>query len=932
MGIVAAGGVRAAEPGKDTGSLILLGENRHLRFAVGADGTGVRFVDKRTGKNHVARANQALCHVLVGGKACMADSVKNDGREFVVGFDGTDVTARLRVVARDEHLVLEVAGGNGEGVAAFTFIDVELNMKDSESEAFAACAMALNLQTNVWEIPQPMARLRAMCYPRFGLAGAQVGLIGCPSSELRRIMQAVVTEAPELPKSPLGGPWAMEPEVNRGSYLFNFTDLTERTVDDWIALCRQLGITQIDFHGGTSFRFGDCRPNPKLYPNGFTSLKAVIDRLHAADIKAGLHTYAFFIDKDAPWVTPVPDPRLGKDATYSLAGDLTASETAVPIEESTQGRSTKTGFFVRNSMTLQIDDELIVYKGFTTEPPYVFTGCERGALGTKAAAHEKGAKVYHLKQCFFRFVPDGDSTLLTEVAAKTAEAYNTCGFDMMYLDALDGEGILGGAENGWHYGSKFTWELFRRLEKPPVMEMSTFHHHLWYVRSRMGAWDHPNRGHKKYIDIHVQANEGIARCFLPGHLGWWAVKTWSGVQDEPTFVDDIEYLCCKCIGTEVGLSVMGVDPNTIESKPAYVRLAEVMRRYEAVRHSGKLDEATRALLRQPDHDFSLIEGSNGSPRFRRMHYAKHTVRGLDGWSNVWTAENPYGQQPLKVRVEALMSAKPYDSPEGQAVLAFDGKESFGKPTAAEGVEVKWDVEDESSRPWASSGVISARNTGDAARKSAWASVVRTFDPALNIHEHEALGVWVKGDGRDELLNIQLRSPQHMTRGIGEHYIDVDFEGWRYFELIEPDSVRYTRYGWPYGHPYFIFREDVRYDAIESVGVWLNDVPADETVACRLSPVRALPTAAATIRNPSLAVGGRRIVLPVSMESGSYLELLADDTARVYGRDGETLQEAKLQGERPVLMPGENEITFECEPIVGLNPRVRVTVICEGPEI
>ena len=55
----------------------------------------------------------------------------------------------------------------------------------------------------------------------------------------------------------------------------------------------------------------------------------------------------------------------------------------------------------------------------------------------------------HLKECFGLFVPDADSTLLSDVAAKTADLFNLGGFDMIYLDALDGEDILGGGENGW---------------------------------------------------------------------------------------------------------------------------------------------------------------------------------------------------------------------------------------------------------------------------------------------------------------------------------------------------------------------------------------------------------------------------------------------------------------------------------------------------
>ena len=258
----------------------------------------------------------------------------------------------------------------------------------------------------------------------------------------------------------------MEPKINRGSYLFNFGNLTEKTVDGWIQLVQRLGLNQIDFHGGKSFRFGDCRPNPEMYPRGRASLKAVIDKLHKAGIAAGLHTYSFFIDKNCPWVTPVPDSRLANDATFTLAAPLTAESAALSVIESTKDMSTITGFFVRNSVTLQIEDELITYSGVSKESPYGFTGCTRAAYGTRAAPHRAGAKVHHLKECFGLFVPDGDSTLFAEVAGKTAEMFNECGFDMIYLDALDGEDILGGSENGWHYGSKFVFEIWKRLKKP----------------------------------------------------------------------------------------------------------------------------------------------------------------------------------------------------------------------------------------------------------------------------------------------------------------------------------------------------------------------------------------------------------------------------------------------------------------------------------
>jgi len=459
------------------------------------------------------------------------------------------------------------------------------------------------------------------------------------------VMKEAVLAAPELPHSTLGGPWALESPDNRGSYLFNYHDMTEKTVDDWIAMARAAGVSQFDFHGGGSFRFGDMRPNPELYPNGYASFKTVIDRLHAAGIKAGLHTYAFFIDKRCPWVTPVPDRRLGKDATFTLAGDLPADANAVPVVETTERMSNVADFFIRNSVTLQVDDELIVYKQISRQPPYAFTECQRGAHGTQAAAHAAGAKVHHLKECFGLFAPDGDSTLLEEVAAKTADIYNECGFDMIYLDALDGQDVLGGGENGWHYGSKFVFEICKRLNKPAIMEMSTFHHHLWFVRSRMGAWDTPNRGHKRYVDIHCAVNANLDRQFLPGHLGWWAVKTWTGHQDEPTFADDMEYLLCKCMGHDVGFSIAaGLTPDVFKSNPFYQRMAGMMRQYEELRRARAFDEATRAALREPGKEFTLVKTEDGKFRFQPIVCLKHRVSGVDDPSASWSIENPYEDQ------------------------------------------------------------------------------------------------------------------------------------------------------------------------------------------------------------------------------------------------------------------------------------------------
>lgn len=904
-------------------------ESDSLRLSVGADARTLEFTDKSSGTTYCTRnPSTAFARVKKAGKFFEATTaVLTDGR-LLLEFAGAGVQAALKVVGAKHSVTVEVLSVTGAGVEEFVFADVPLTLKGTAADPFAGCALALNLQTNVRDIPGASSRLWAACYPRFGLTGAKVALIGCPQNELRRVLQEVVMASPDLPHSPIGGPWALDSEKNRGSYLFNFGGLSEDNVDEWVGLARSLGITQIDFHGGDSFRFGDCQPNPKTYPQGWASFKAVIDKLHAAGLQAGLHTYSEFIDKRTPWVTPVPDPRLAKDAMFTLSEDLTANATAVPVVETTKDMSAITGFAVRNSVTLQIGDELITYTAVGKEPPYSFTGCQRGALGTRIATHAQGAKVHHLKECFGLFVPDGDSTLLSEVAGKTADAFNAGGFDMIYLDALDGSDIFAGRENDWYYQSKFTFEIWKRLKKPAIMEMATFSHHLWFVRSRMGAADHPRRAHKKFIDMHVAANEGNRRMFLPGQLGWWSVKTWTGPQGEPTFADDIEYLMCKCLATDTGFALMGVDPGSIKNIPAYVRLAAVMRQYEALRHADYFSEAVKTSLRVPGDEYTLFQSAEGEWQFRRAQYDRHKVEGLNDWSNGWPGTNQFERQPLQLRIEALMSADPYDTPGKITIADFANPQNFPEVSAQQGVTVKLDSTAEDVKIGPSSGRFTASNT-TATRRGAWARAVRKFEPPTSLSGHEALGTWVHGDGKGETLNVQLRSPEHLISGIADNYVVVDFTGWRYFELIEPEAQRFADYAWPYGDAYSIYRESIVHGAVSSLSLFFNNLPPNGTATCFLSPIRALPTITAKWRNPAVTVGGRTLVFPVEMESGNYLEFRSLADCKLYGPNGELLIEVKPQGEVPSLEPGVNQFKFTCDGSTNAQPRAYVTAITQG---
>lgn len=915
-------------------------ETDALRWEIGADARNQRFVDKASGADLLAPEGVApFSRVRKGTQAIDATEAVLEGDLLRVRYGGPEIEATFRITRHARYVVLGVTTISDDTVDELVLLDVPLSLAGTLDDSFAACALALDLQTNVLDVPGPGKRLRAMAYKRFGIAGAEVAIVAAPTAQLRDVLKEAVASAPELPHHkdpaypPIGGPWALDARINRGSYLFDFGDLTEETVDKWIELVKNLGLNQIDFHTGSSLRFGDCAPNPKLFPRGRASVKAVLDRLHEAGISAGLHTYAFFIAKDTPYVTPVPDPRLGKDATFTLAAPLEAEGDVVNVVESTADVSTATGFFIRNSVTLQIDNELITFSGATKETPFTFTGCTRGAHGTAAAHHDAAAKVYKLKECFGLFTPDADSSLLAEVAANAADTFNECGFDMMYLDALDGEDILGGGEWAWHYGSKFVYEIASRLNKPALFEMSTFHHHLWCVRARMGAWDHPARSHKKFIDIHCAANLSGAQNYLPMNLGWWAVKTWhdgaAAVYSEPTFPDDIEYLMGKALGHNMGISLMGVNPGNIGKVTAYQRLMPIFRNYEQLRHAGYFPDSVLARLREPGAEFTLESGPNETWRLRPARYIKRKMERMESSSNTWIVTNEFAAQPARLRIEALMSVAPYDAPEAVFVEDFLTQEPLATRTAAEGVTAALAADEEQSPSGAATARFIANSTKEA-RHGSWAKFAKTFSPPLNIGNQPAFGVWVHGDGKGELLNVQVLSAGHSgAGGIGDHYITVDFTGWRYFDLVEFEGGRIEDFAWPYGNAYATYREHVDFGAVESFSIWCNNLPPGEPVECLIGPVKALPILKARLANPTVAINGTTLEFPVEMESGSYLEFGAVDDCVLYGPEGQVLAQVSPKGEVPTLKPGESAVAFTCTGLDGTNPRARVTITTLG---
>ncbi|MBT7060667.1 MAG: hypothetical protein HN976_36580 [Lentisphaerae bacterium] len=888
------------------------------------------------------------------------------GSDLCVTFsDNSKLTLATQCCAK--HLVLTVAAVEAAAYERIDFIDVPLTLEPvAEPDAFCMGAVSRTLQTRVDAVPGPQSHLNAACYPNLGAVGASAAVVGVRFCELRSALQTIVSEAPDLPHSPLGGPWALDAPENRNSYLFGIA--TEETVDEWIKLCHDVGIGQLHFCGGGAFPMGDYDPNPALFPRGLDSVRAVVDKLHGAGLQAGVHTLSFSIGKNSRYVTPVPDPRLGAANVLTLAGDLSAEADIVPVLEPTAHMPRIANYSSRTSVTLMIEEELIDYDGIQDSPPYALTKCKRGAYGTTASAHPAGARIKHLKACWGMFAPDGEEGLFSEITGNISNLINKAGFDMVYLDGLDGAHILRGEEFRWYYGGRFAFEVFKALDRPIIMEMAAFLHHLWFVRSRMGAWDHASRGHKHFIDLHCRSNQNFKRIFLPGHLGWWAPRTTSGTKDDSTFPDDVAYLCTKALGDNIGFSLQGVGLESCERVPNLQQVAPIFRRYETVRKSGIVPESVREQLAIPGAEFELDDSDPGAPLFfplkRHVHHTDLPGEGGPRWEVVSEDE----EQSPWLRLEAVWSAADYDSPEGVTLAEFadegefadngpvlcrvNSGEDYEYSSAAPGMNASLSIVQGGAPAGgpaarfcahreASDGLVFSSAPDDEfsilhhgerfhrSRKASWVRIGKHFGSLLDITGQQALGVWIKGDGKGEWLNLQMRG-QGRFFTYSDFYVPIDFTGWRYVELLEPDCDRFDELSWPYARAvYKLHRHGVEYESVVALHVWLNGVAEGDDVEVMLGAVRALPVVTNRFIQPTVVINGEAVTFPIEMVSGHRLEVSGIE-GTVFDQQGKKLETFQLSGSIPTLSPGPNAIAFETKSAFP-RPRARVSLVTRNPD-
>ena len=764
------------------------------------------------------------------------------------------------------------------------------------------------------------------------LVGRRFGLSAGPRADIPQMLRGM-TLAAGLPHSGTGGAWSLGAEGNRSSF-FMVRNPSADTTDDWIDCAKLCGCTTLhfDWWWEPHKAEGHYPVWKKLFPRGLADFRDASLKAHAAGLKTDTHTLSGCIGFADPWVTPHASSNLMHVYTYTLARPVGRSDDVIYVNEKPGPRHDYTLQYSSNGNVLRIGTELMQYTGISFEKPYAFTGVTRGAFGTEVFEHAAGERTDYVWQHYLSFFADPYSPLSDELAAALGTMYSECGFDQVYMDGAEGVANAMGVPDARRRDRQLRqiFAAFAAKGNPPLWEDSTWTTHGWWFHSRIGSWDYSSWAPRVFINRHIRRllTQSRLENFLEPSLGWWPLK-WGCANTRGYHLDEQEYFAAKMAGVDSAFSITPWEDSRPHDHPFAIgerRQMTIIGQYERFRLARAFAPGVRARLAEPDRDFRLRQDGRGEWTLTPVDVTVHRVSGPEyaAWEVVGK-----GGQTCDLRVEALCGVGPWDGRHVSAISAADvPKMEFSSAT---GVTFACSAE---------AGVNGVRlrvSNGRATSRGAWASAALTFAHPFEDRDFTGFGAYgfkVKGDGSGAILNVQTRQPRTEGGGINEHYVKLDFTGWRYFEVplnCEHDAGEFDRYDWPYCRnfpaAYPVYESGrVIPKKIGSLALWLNEVPAGGTAEIVVSEVRALPIIETTLRNAAVTVNGRRVPVPFDLRSGEFADL-EDGFWTRHSLRGDCV-ERRAASATPAWQAGANALSFASEASEA-TPRAEVTTFACG---
>ena len=482
-------------------------------------------------------------------------------------------------------------------------------------------------QSQYWDFPSTILTVRS--YAKFDLAPAAFGVIACPSANWTESLEAFQLAA-GIPHIMLRGEWAKTASWVRESYFF-LTNFKQDQTDEALALIKRgkFRHSLVEQHSW-SLGSGHYVINDKRFENGIEGLKATAKRFNDEGVTFGLHLLGAGIEPPDAYITPVPDKRLLTGAEAKLADAIDEKADFIPTAEPPAGFLAQEGenSYTTTGTVIWIDDELIRYEKASMEKPYGFTGCKRGWMGTKPAAHENGQDVKYLVRSYGYHKYDQRSTLADEVARNLAAVADEIGVNMLYFDGsewLDLEGA-----DHWYFNARLQKTFFDALKNKQVLiQASSWSPYSWHFIPRSASAD----GHadlKAYLEQRASSFQSRVENLMALDIGWYYCY------DKKATLDMYEYVLNATIGYNSSMSFQ-TSVDAAKAHPFTGEILDLIGKYEDLRLSGRITDELRenfiinpklfGLKTQPERD-ALVDlrkdyrllGDPGQEYFQRVRY------------------------------------------------------------------------------------------------------------------------------------------------------------------------------------------------------------------------------------------------------------------------------------------------------------------------
>lgn len=906
-------------------------ESDLVRVTLSPTGLLEEFTCKATGVNYAAQeARMPVFAMRSAAGEAPVRFIRRQGSVIDIQFARPDMRASLRYENRGPYFTLTVRSVSPDDVEWVQLFRLRLDITHSVGtllnaawdEDFAACVLACNEITHSFGASEARADLMARSYRQYGMPGGRVAVIGTPldaagpTGRLLDVIERVQLDQ-GLPHPTIKGVWIKRAPERFASYLMA-AGASEANIDEVIEFARgAFGCIELLnwWHSTPTYE-----PHPNLFPNGLDGMRAVADKIRAAGMEVGLHTMQAMVGWGGvgmrdPYVSPRADPRLLRSRHATLVADLAEGDDEIAVAEDLADWP--------DSGDLFLDGELVRYARKTDTG---FADCTRGLHGTDVRPHRAGTPVGLMVNCFpiwghVIYAPDVNSTMVDEVCANIARVFNATRAGMSYFDG--GEEIHVQPPR-WRNQGRVALGVTDRLDEGIILSGNALYTNLsWHVITRGSPNFDPITYGRRYYTLRWKGTNPArwARNLLTGDVGWFQAHVHCPAKHAVT-PDEVMLLVLKAVGGKAPISFL-VHSSNLYANKRMPEMLEIIRAGDQIKREGLFSDAVCAQLSEPWAEHTLERGPDGRWRVRPMEFRElELVSAGEEAPDDFAFANPHAPQRPWLRVRARTRLAPFGA-EGNVVLADCADEVPFTPdgAATPGLAPRAEPSAQTAPDGSATFAFSAHNA--ATSPSGWARVSRPFETPLDLSRHRPLGLWVHSEGKGGILNVQL-THSHSLR---DHYINLDYTGWRYHVLQIAEAARHYDYSWPYSWTSLLYRRFL-YQSVEAINLYYNALPAESEVTCLISRIEALREHNLPLENPSLRAGETQVTLPVSLRPDEYAELDWDGTGRHFEPNGGLLGEFAPQGELR-LETGENAVVFSCAEGDERSLRAEVSVATRG---